>query len=99
MISRKNKKYFLRKLQNFGFSVGDYITADRLEKTPSFADINLKATYDYRLNGIAMQLSCGVKNVLNSYQKDLDLGAFRDASYIYGPSLPRSFFVGVKFTN
>ncbi len=76
-----------------------YITADRLEKTPSFADINLKASYDLRLNGIAMQLSCGVKNVLNSYQKDLDLGAFRDASYIYGPSLPRSFFVGVKFTN
>jgi len=76
-----------------------YIAADRLEITPSFTDVNLKATYDIRLNGIAMQLTGGVKNVFNSYQKDLDLGAFRDATYIYGPSLPRAFFVGVKFSN
>ncbi len=76
-----------------------YIAADRLEKTPSFADINLKASYDFRLNGNAIQLTGGVKNVFNSYQKDLDLGAFRDATYIYGPSLPRSFFVGIKFSN
>ena len=76
-----------------------YIAADRLEKTPSFADINLKATYDFRLNGIAMQLNGGIKNIFNSYQKDLDKGAMRDAGYVYGPALPRSFFVGVKFTN
>ncbi len=76
-----------------------YITSDRLEKTPSFADMNLKATYDVRLNGIAMQLSAGAKNVFNSYQTDLDKGALRDAGYVYGPSLPRSFFVGLKFSN
>jgi outer membrane receptor for ferrienterochelin and colicins len=76
-----------------------YITSDRLEKTPAFADINLKATYDVRLNGIAMQLSAGAKNIFNSYQTDLDKGALRDAGYVYGPSLPRSFFVGLKFSN
>jgi outer membrane receptor for ferrienterochelin and colicins len=76
-----------------------YITADRLETTPAFADINLKATYDIKLNGIALQLSGGLKNLFNSYQQDLDKGALRDAGYVYGPSLPRSFFVGVKFTN
>ena len=76
-----------------------YITADRLEETPAFADINLKATYDFRLNGIAMQLNGGIKNIFNSYQQDLDKGAMRDAGYVYGPSLPRSFFVGLKFTN
>jgi len=76
-----------------------FIANDQLEKTPSFADINLKATYDFRLNGIAMQVSGGAKNVFNSYQQDLDKGALRDAGYIYGPSLPRSFFVGLKFTN
>jgi len=76
-----------------------FIANDRLEETPSFADINLKATYDFRLNGIAMQVSGGAKNVFNSYQQDLDKGALRDAGYIYGPSLPRSFFVGLKFTN
>lgn len=76
-----------------------YITADRLETTPSFFDINLKATYDLRLSGVAMQLSGGVKNLFSNYQTDLDKGALRDAGYVYGPSLPRSFFVGVKFTN
>lgn len=76
-----------------------YITSDRLEKTPAFVDMNLKATYDVRLNGIAMQLSAGAKNIFNSYQTDLDKGALRDAGYVYGPSLPRSFFVGLKFSN
>jgi outer membrane receptor for ferrienterochelin and colicins len=76
-----------------------YVATDRLETTPSFVDINLKATYDFRLNGIAMQLTGGVKNIFNSYQQDLDKGALRDAGYVYGPSLPRSFFVGLKLTN
>lgn len=76
-----------------------FIANDQLEKTPSFVDINLKATYDFRLNGIAMQVSGGAKNIFNNYQQDLDKGALRDAGYIYGPLLPRSFFVGLKFTN
>lgn len=76
-----------------------YITSDRLEKTPAFVDMNLKATYDVRLNGIAMQLSVGAKNIFNSCQTDLDKDALRDAGYVYGPSLPRSFFVGLKFSN
>lgn len=76
-----------------------YIAQDKLEKTPNFADVNLKATYDFRLQGIGMQFSAGMKNIFDSYQKDLDKGALRDAGYVYGPSLPRSFFVGVKIGN
>lgn len=76
-----------------------YIAADRLETTPSFFDLNLKASYDWRINGIAAQLSGGIKNLFNSYQKDLDEGAFRDAGYVYGPSQPRSLYVGIKFSN
>ncbi len=76
-----------------------YITSDRLEKTPDFLDMNIKATYDLRLSGIVTQISAGAKNLLNSYQADLDRGALRDAGYVYGPSLPRSFFVSLKFTN
>ncbi len=45
-----------------------------------------------------MQLSGGVKNLLNAYQKDLDLGALHDAGYVYGPGLPRMVIVGLKFT-
>jgi len=74
-----------------------YIATDRLETTPAFADVNLKVTYDLKLNGVTAQLTGGAKNIFNSYQKDLDQGPLRDAGYIYGPSLPRSFFIGVKF--
>ena len=40
----------------------------------------------------------GVKNIFDAYQKDLDYGAFKDADYVYGPSLPRMYFVGIKFS-
>jgi outer membrane receptor for ferrienterochelin and colicins len=76
-----------------------YIAVDRMEQTPQFFDLNLKASYDIKLSGITLQLSGGVKNAFNAYQKDLDKGALRDAGYIYGPSLPRTFFVGLKFNN
>ena len=32
----------------------------------------------------------------DSNQNDFDFGADRDSGYIYGPTLPRSFFFGVK---
>ena len=31
-------------------------------------------------------------------RKDFDRGADRDSGYIYGPSLPRSWFVGAKIS-
>ncbi len=77
----------------------DYIATDRLETTPEFMDINLKATYDLKLNGINLQCSGGVKNIFNSYQKDLDVGPLRDAGYVYGPSIPRTVFISLKFSN
>ncbi len=43
-----------------------------------------------------LQLNVGVQNIFNSYQNDFDKGEFRDAGYIYGPALPRTFFFGLK---
>jgi outer membrane receptor for ferrienterochelin and colicins len=43
-----------------------------------------------------MELSCGVKNLLNQFQPDLDKGKDRDAAYIYGPALPRTWFFGLN---
>jgi outer membrane receptor for ferrienterochelin and colicins len=37
-----------------------------------------------------------MKNIFNSFQKDFDKGEFRDAGYIYGPTLPRTVFLGIK---
>ncbi|MCD7973851.1 MAG: TonB-dependent receptor [Candidatus Azobacteroides sp.] len=75
-----------------------YIDETRLERTPQFFDLGLKASYDLRLKSMNLQVSGGVKNIFNSYQKDFDKGANRDAGYIYGPSLPRTAFLSLKIT-
>lgn len=67
--------------------------------TKKFADIGLKAAYDFKLyKTINLQVNAGVQNIFNSYQNDFDKGPDRDSGYIYGPSLPRSFFAGVKIS-
>lgn len=67
------------------------------EETPSFLALNFKASYGFRVHDLVrLQLSGGVQNLANSYQKDFDKGWNRDAGYIYGPSLPRSLFLGLK---
>lgn len=67
--------------------------------TKKFADIGLKAAYDFKLyKSINLQVNAGVQNIFNSYQNDFDKGPDRDSGYIYGPSLPRSFFAGVKIS-
>lgn len=54
-------------------------------------------TDDFRIyESFNLQLNCGVQNILNSFQKDFDCGADRDSGYMYGPTLPRTFFFGVK---
>lgn len=65
--------------------------------TPSFFDLTLKATYRIPVGGrTTIELSGGVQNLFNSYQRDFDSGPDRDSSYIYGPSLPRTVFVGLR---
>ena len=47
---------------------------------------------------LTLQLNGGIQNITNAYQNDFDKGWNRDSGYIYGPSLPRSYFVGVKLS-
>lgn len=65
--------------------------------TPSFWDFGLKVGYTFNLSQlIKLEINAGIKNIFDSYQRDLDIGAGRDSAYIYGPSLPRTYFFGVK---
>ena len=67
--------------------------------TPDFIDINLKCSYDFKLfNYVDLQLNAGILNIFNAYQKDFDKGAERDSGYIYGPTMPRSLFAGIKIS-
>ena len=100
-------------LKNFDFSLlgtytgkmivphmAGYIEKSRMEHTPQFMDLNLKLNYTFVLKDhIKMQVNGGVQNIFNSFQKDLDKGEFRDAGYFYGPTQPRTYFVGIKIMN
>ncbi len=76
---------------------GSGVEQDIAVTTPRFCDVNLRAAYDLRIyKEVTLQLFAGVQNLFNSYQKDFDKGVERDSGYVYGPSLPRSWFVGAK---
>lgn len=74
-----------------------YIPDTRLETTPAMWDVGVNTAYEFKFQSFfPLEVSCGIKNLFNQYQKDFDKGAERDADYIYGPSLPRTVFVGLK---
>lgn len=76
-----------------------YIQKDELKKSGRFFDANIKLNYDIPISGnYVLQVNCGVQNIFQSYQKDFDQGELRDAGYIYGPGLPRSWFAGIKLS-
>lgn len=66
-------------------------------KTPDFWDMGFKTAYDFKIySSFSLQLNAGIQNILNSFQRDFDSGADRDSGYIYGPTLPRTFYFGIK---
>ena len=78
---------------------GTTLESDRIVHTRPFFDLGAKLSYDFRIyKSIGLQLYGGVRNILNSYQRDFDRGENRDSGYIYGPTLPRSVFVGAKLS-
>ncbi|MCL2040094.1 MAG: TonB-dependent receptor [Bacteroidetes bacterium] len=77
-----------------------YIEKDTEVTTPAFFDMGFKLSYSFYLpNSKAMKynLGLGIKNIFDSYQKDLDVGPLKDAGFIYGPLMPRTFFIELKF--
>lgn len=73
--------------------------ADAEVTTPSFWDFGFKVGYTFHLtNIISLEVNAGMKNIFDSYQRDLDWGAGRDSAYVYGPAMPRTYFVGVKLS-
>ena len=76
-----------------------FIPEDAEIMTPAFIDLNCKIAYNFELkDNVVLQLNAGMKNIFNSYQKDFDAGKDRDAGFIYGPTLPRTVFLGIKLS-
>lgn len=74
-----------------------YIAQDEEVNTPAFLDLGIRLSYDIHLyKQYCLQISAGVKNILDQFQRDLDQGPNRDATYIYGPTQPRTYFAGIS---
>ena len=86
-------------IQEDGASKEVDVEWNELVKTKSFFDLGTKITYDLRLfSKTNLQLYCGINNLFNAFQSDYDFGPDRDSGYIYGPTIPRSGYFGLKFT-
>ncbi len=71
-----------------------------LVQTPEFFELNIRLAKVFRMReSFALELSGGVQNAINSFQRDFDRGAKRDSDYIYGPARPRTFFLGLRIGN
>ena len=90
-------------LQNYlvagGLEKDTEIRIDELKKTPTFFDMGFKLSYDFDFfSSTCLQIYAGMNNLLNAMQSDYDKGADRDSGYIYGPTMPRSAFLGMKLS-
>lgn len=54
--------------------------------------------YKWELENLDTELEIfgGIQNILNKYQNDFDSGKYRDSNFVYGPSRPRTYFIGLK---
>jgi outer membrane receptor for ferrienterochelin and colicins len=70
---------------------------DKLITSPSFLENSINISYLFKLKSLknGVELFGGVKNMFNAYQDDFDTGKNRDSNYIYGPSMPRTFYFGL----
>ncbi len=77
-----------------------YIDEPRMERAPNFFELGSKLSYTFDLKkNLKLQINGGVQNIFNAFQSDLDKGVERDSNYFYGPTQPRTYFVGFKLSN
>lgn len=74
-------------------------TQDEYVTSRSFTNMTTRIGYTFPLPDMdtGIELFGGIKNITNAYQNDFDTGKNRDSNYIYGPAMPRTIFVGVKW--
>ncbi|MEM6684672.1 MAG: TonB-dependent receptor [Bacteroidota bacterium] len=78
--------------------VAGFIPETVLEETPGLFEIGFNASRTFQISDdYDLEINGGVKNIFNAYQDDFDRTIDRDPNYIYGPALPRTIFIGLRF--
>jgi outer membrane receptor for ferrienterochelin and colicins len=80
------------------FAGAENFSRDSIILSRPFLEINTALNFKLKplKNGIDWTLSLGVRNLLNAYQRDFDIGKNRDSNYIYGPASPRTIFIALR---
>ncbi|WP_438963940.1 TonB-dependent receptor [Winogradskyella sp.] len=73
-------------------------TVNEYKTTPSFHEFSWLTSYRFDIDniGAGLEVFGGIKNIFNAYQDDFDTGKNRDSNYVYGPGMPRTFFIGLR---
>lgn len=71
---------------------------DDFFQAKSFTDMGFRAGHIFEFPSIksGIEIFGGMKNVFDDYQKNFDTGKNRDSNFVYGPSLPRTIFIGLR---
>jgi outer membrane receptor for ferrienterochelin and colicins len=87
------------KVPHFGGSPNQL--TDEIITTNPFSELSAKIAYSLSLSKMnsKVELYTGVKNIFNAYQDDFDIGKNRDSNFVYGPSLPRTIYFGLKVSS
>lgn len=73
-------------------------TVDEIIDSPQFHELSGKVSYNIALPKMNtdLEIYTGIRNLFNSYQSSFDIGKNRDSNFVYGPSQPRTFYLGIK---
>ncbi len=73
---------------------------DEIFESEAFSELSMRGSYKIGLPAVKsnLELFGGIKNILNSYQDDFDIGKNRDSNFVYGASMPRTIFIGVRLS-
>lgn len=71
---------------------------NKYKRTSSFHEFSWRSSYRFNLSNFntGIEIFGGIKNIFNAYQDDFDTGKNRDSNYVYGPGMPRTYFIGLR---
>jgi outer membrane receptor for ferrienterochelin and colicins len=80
------------------FAGAPHQLVDEMYTSDPFSELSAKIGFTVGLDKMQSKIEFygGVKNIFNSYQSNFDSGKNRDSNFVFGPSLPRTIYVGIK---
>jgi outer membrane receptor for ferrienterochelin and colicins len=97
-VSASISSLFTGSMVQAKFSPDESVYPNEYRTSSPFTEINVKIGYTFPLKTLdsGLEIYGGIKNITNVYQSDFDNYRNRDSNYIYGPSQPRTIYIGLN---